>query len=72
MTRVMTSRTEAMHAWLRAGILAGRLAHFKIPRVWRFVAALPMTAAGKIRRTEVKQEMNTPVDIKEADRRDAR
>jgi len=52
--------------------LAGRLAHFKIPGVWRFVAALPMTAAGKIRRTEVKQEMNTPVDIKEADRRDAR
>ena len=40
--------------------LAGRIAHFKIPRVWRFVEALPMTAAGKIRRTEVKEEMNAP------------
>jgi fatty-acyl-CoA synthase len=40
--------------------LAGRLAHFKIPRVWRFTGSLPMTAAGKIRRTEVKEEMNAP------------
>jgi acyl-CoA synthetase (AMP-forming)/AMP-acid ligase II len=38
--------------------LAGRLAHFKIPRVWRFTDALPMTASGKIRRTAVKEEMN--------------
>jgi acyl-CoA synthetase (AMP-forming)/AMP-acid ligase II len=37
--------------------LAGRIAHFKIPRVWRFTDALPMTASGKIRRTEVKEEM---------------
>jgi acyl-CoA synthetase (AMP-forming)/AMP-acid ligase II len=38
--------------------LAGRIAHFKIPRVWRFVDGLPMTAAGKIRRTQVKEQLN--------------
>jgi fatty-acyl-CoA synthase len=38
--------------------LGRRLAHFKIPRVWRFVEAFPMTASGKIRRVEVKEEMN--------------
>ena len=38
--------------------LSQRLAHFKIPRVWRFVDAFPMTASGKIRRVEVKAEMN--------------
>jgi fatty-acyl-CoA synthase len=38
--------------------LAGRIAHFKIPRVWRFVDGLPMTAAGKIRRTQVKDQLN--------------
>ncbi|WP_161632177.1 class I adenylate-forming enzyme family protein [Nakamurella lactea] len=38
--------------------LEQRLAHFKIPRTWRFVAELPMTASGKIRRVEVKAGMN--------------
>jgi fatty-acyl-CoA synthase len=38
--------------------LTGRIAHFKIPRVWRFVDGLPMTAAGKIRRTQVKEQLN--------------
>jgi acyl-CoA synthetase (AMP-forming)/AMP-acid ligase II len=38
--------------------LAARVAHFKIPRVWRFVDGFPMTASGKIRRVVVKEEMN--------------
>jgi fatty-acyl-CoA synthase len=38
--------------------LAARIAHFKIPRVWRFVDEFPMTASGKIRRVVVKEEMN--------------
>jgi fatty-acyl-CoA synthase len=42
--------------------LAGRLAHFKIPRVWRFVDAFPMTASGKIRRLTVKEELNAARD----------
>jgi acyl-CoA synthetase (AMP-forming)/AMP-acid ligase II len=43
--------------------LTGRIAHFKIPRVWRFTDGLPVTAAGKIRRTQVKEEMSAPVSI---------
>jgi fatty-acyl-CoA synthase len=38
--------------------LAERLAHFKVPRVWRFVDEFPVTASGKIRRVLVKQEMS--------------
>ena len=54
---VVTRGSPVSPADLEA-FLTGRLAHFKIPRVWRFTDALPMTAAGKIRRTEVKEEMN--------------
>jgi acyl-CoA synthetase (AMP-forming)/AMP-acid ligase II len=50
--------------------LAERIAHFKIPRVWRFVDGLPMTAAGKYRRTQVKEEMNMAADVP-GDRRTA-
>jgi acyl-CoA synthetase (AMP-forming)/AMP-acid ligase II len=79
---VVTSGEPVDPAALEA-FLAGRLAHFKIPRVWRFVDGLPLTAAGKIRRTQVKAEMNAPVASSEpggqpvsqpgpADGRDAR
>jgi fatty-acyl-CoA synthase len=44
--------------------LAGRIAHFKVPRVWRFVPALPVTASGKIRRTQVKAEMNAELSAR--------
>jgi fatty-acyl-CoA synthase len=33
---------------------AGWVAHFKVPRDWRFVDALPMTASGKIRKVELE------------------
>ena len=33
---------------------ATRLAHFKVPRAWRFVSALPLTASGKVRKVEVE------------------
>jgi len=32
---------------------SGSLAHFKVPRHWRFVETFPMTAAGKIRKVEL-------------------
>lgn len=32
---------------------ATRLAHFKVPRRWRFVDSLPMTPSGKVRKMEV-------------------
>ncbi|WP_396655744.1 class I adenylate-forming enzyme family protein [Microbacterium sp.] len=38
--------------------LRERLAHFKVPRTWRFVSELPMTASGKVRRVEVKTQLN--------------
>ncbi len=34
--------------------LDGRVAHFKIPRRWLFVAQLPMTPSGKVRKVEVE------------------
>jgi acyl-CoA synthetase (AMP-forming)/AMP-acid ligase II len=37
--------------------LAGRIAHFKIPRTWLFVDEVPMTASGKIRRNVVRSQM---------------
>ncbi len=45
--------TEELEAFL-----SNQIAHFKIPRVWRFADALPLTASGKVRRTQVKEEMN--------------
>lgn len=44
--------------------LAGLIAQFKVPWVWRFVPALPVTASGKIRRTEVKEEMNVELSAR--------
>lgn len=36
-----------------AEFLAGHVAYYKIPRHWRFVDAMPMTASGKIRKVEL-------------------
>ncbi|SOD72132.1 fatty-acyl-CoA synthase/long-chain acyl-CoA synthetase [Jatrophihabitans sp. GAS493] len=41
--------------------LADRVAHFKIPRTWRFVAELPVTASGKVRRTAVRDSMQSSI-----------
>lgn len=38
--------------------LRGSVANFKIPEIWRFVDSLPMTASGKIRRFEVRDQIN--------------
>ncbi|MFB4308304.1 class I adenylate-forming enzyme family protein [Actinomadura sp. GTD37] len=48
--------------------LSERISHFKIPRVWRLVDELPMTAAGKYRRVQVKEEMNASPDLPDARR----
>ena len=37
-----------------------RLAHFKVPRLWRFVDAFPMTASAKIRKVEVEAWFRAP------------
>jgi fatty-acyl-CoA synthase len=34
---------------------AQRIAHFKVPRLWAFVETFPMTASGKIKKTDLPQ-----------------
>lgn len=41
----------ALQRWCRA-----RLAAYKIPRVWRFVAALPRNALGKVRKAVLREQ----------------
>jgi len=36
-------------------LVAGAVASFKVPRHWRFVDAMPMTASGKIRKVELEE-----------------
>lgn len=43
-----TGDTAALEAFL-----AGQIAYYKIPRHWRFVDAMPLTASGKIRKVEL-------------------
>ena len=37
-----------------AEFAASRIAHFKVPRSWRFVEQMPLTASGKIRKIELE------------------
>jgi fatty-acyl-CoA synthase len=32
-----------------------RLAHFKVPRRWKFVETFPLTPSGKIRKVEIEE-----------------
>ncbi len=40
--------------------VAAAVASFKVPRHWRFVDAMPMTASGKIRKVELEQDFREP------------
>ena len=33
----------------------GRIAHYKVPRYWKFVDEFPMTISGKIRKVEMRE-----------------
>ncbi|MNL65377.1 Long-chain-fatty-acid--CoA ligase FadD13 [compost metagenome] len=33
----------------------GRIAHYKIPKYWKFVDEFPMTISGKIRKVEMRE-----------------
>jgi fatty-acyl-CoA synthase len=46
-------RAPAETAALEA-FAAERLSHFKVPRLWRMVDSLPMTASGKVRKVDVE------------------
>jgi fatty-acyl-CoA synthase len=40
--------------------VATAVASFKVPRHWRFVDAMPMTASGKVRKVELEQDFREP------------
>ncbi len=40
-----------------AEFAAKRVAHFKVPSSWRFVASLPQTASGKVRKVELEKRL---------------
>mgnify|MGYP001017902702 CR=1 FL=1 len=42
---------RARREWARA-----RIAHFKVPRYFRFVDEFPMTVTGKIRKVQMREE----------------
>jgi fatty-acyl-CoA synthase len=46
----------------------GQIAHFKIPRYVRFVAAFPLTANGKVQKYQLREHMRIEIKLlKEAD-----
>ncbi|HWM66579.1 MAG TPA: AMP-binding protein [Steroidobacteraceae bacterium] len=44
----------------------GRIAHFKIPRYVRFVAAFPMTVTGKVQKYAMREQMKIELGLTEA------
>jgi fatty-acyl-CoA synthase len=41
---------EELTDWCR-----GRMAHYKVPRYWRFTDAYPMTVSGKVQKFRMKE-----------------
>ncbi len=33
----------------------GRIAHYKVPKYWKFVQEFPMTISGKVRKVEMRE-----------------
>ncbi|WP_231386984.1 class I adenylate-forming enzyme family protein [Nocardia sp. BMG111209] len=54
---IRTPSSQVTAAELTA-YLRDRIAYFKLPAVWRFVDAFPMTASGKIQRFRIRDMMN--------------
>jgi len=44
----------------------GQIAHYKVPRYIRFVAAFPMTVTGKIQKFKIRDEMTDQLGLVEA------
>jgi fatty-acyl-CoA synthase len=42
------------------------IAHYKIPRYWKFVSAFPMTVTGKIRKVEMRELAVEELGLQEA------
>ena len=43
----------------------GQIAHFKIPRYFRFVDSFPMTVTGKIQKFRMREMMNDELKLAE-------
>ena len=69
---------EALCAWIIAkpgtqpteddirAFCKGQIAHYKVPRYIRFVAAFPMTVTGKIQKFKIRDEMTDQLGLVEA------
>jgi len=49
---------EALREWCR-----GRIAHFKVPRYFKFVDAFPMTVTGKVRKVEMREQAVAELEL---------
>jgi acyl-CoA synthetase (AMP-forming)/AMP-acid ligase II len=54
---VVIPRDPGLKPETLAGFLEGRLARYKIPREYRFVKELPLNAAGKVIKKQVKKDL---------------
>jgi fatty-acyl-CoA synthase len=53
---------EATPEELRA-FCQGQIAHYKIPRYWRFVDGFPMTVTGKIQKFKMREQAIAELDL---------
>ena len=44
---------------------SNQIAHYKIPRYWKFVDGFPMTVTGKIRKVEMREMSIEELGLKE-------
>ncbi len=69
---------EELMAWVQLGsgeelteddlrdFCRGKIAHFKVPRYFRFVSEFPMTVTGKIRKVEMREKSIADLGLEEA------
>ena len=68
---------EELMAWVQLGsgeelteddlrdFCKGKIAHFKVPRYFRFVSEFPMTVTGKIRKVEMREKSIADLGLEE-------
>ena len=58
----VTLTEEELHNFCK-----GRIAHYKVPRYWKFVQEFPMTISGKIRKVEMREISTKELGLQEED-----
>lgn len=56
-----TATAEEMRDYCR-----DKIAHYKVPRYWKFVTAFPMTVTGKVRKVQMREESIVELGLGEA------